>query len=130
MASSRSSVSGGSRNETLRCSFCNKDQRTVAKLIAGPDVYICDECVDLCNEIITMDLAPEFGREGGPVADERSDDELLTVLARIQAKTSHADAAVHRHVAILRERGISWTRIGQALGVSKQAAWERFSEED
>ncbi len=38
--------------ETLRCSFCNKDQRDVKKLIAGPTVYICDECVDICLDII------------------------------------------------------------------------------
>jgi hypothetical protein len=41
-----------------------------------------------------------------------------------------ADAAVHDYVDVLRGRGISWTRIGEALGVSKQAAWERFSGED
>ena len=40
------------------------------------------------------------------------------------------DAAAHDHVGVLRARGISWTRIGEALGVSKQAAWERFSGED
>src|SRR6185369_7439500 len=38
--------------ETLRCSFCNKNQRDVRKLIAGPTVYICDECVDICLDII------------------------------------------------------------------------------
>jgi len=62
--------------------------------------------------------------------DEHPDDEILASLARIQAAVSQADAAVHAHVAVLRGRGISWTRIGQALGVSKQAAWERFSGED
>ena len=36
----------------LRCSFCNKTQDQVRKLIAGPNVYICDECIDLCKEII------------------------------------------------------------------------------
>jgi len=41
-----------------------------------------------------------------------------------------ADAAVHDYVDVLRGRGISWTRIGETLGVSKQAAWERFSGED
>src|SRR3974377_812790 len=38
-------------NEQLLCSFCGKSQRQVKKLIAGPGVYICDECIDLCNEI-------------------------------------------------------------------------------
>src|SRR5213592_616298 len=46
-------------NEVLRCSFCNKDQNDVRKLIAGPTVYICDECVDVCNDIIADDRRVE-----------------------------------------------------------------------
>ena len=45
----------GTSGETLRCSFCNKDQNDVRKLIAGPTVFICDECVDVCNDIIADD---------------------------------------------------------------------------
>ena len=41
--------------EVLRCSFCNKDQNDVRKLIAGPTVFICDECVEVCNDIIADD---------------------------------------------------------------------------
>jgi ATP-dependent Clp protease ATP-binding subunit ClpX len=48
-------------NEQLLCSFCGKSQRQVKKLIAGPGVYICDECIDLCNEIIDEELAPPGG---------------------------------------------------------------------
>jgi len=48
-------------NEQLLCSFCGKSQRQVKKLIAGPGVYICDECIDLCNEIIYEELAPPSG---------------------------------------------------------------------
>ena len=43
-------------NEQLLCSFCGKSQRQVKKLIAGPGVYICDECIDLCNEILDEEL--------------------------------------------------------------------------
>ena len=51
---------GGSGNTgTLYCSFCGKSQREVKKLIAGPSVYICDECIDLCNDIIHEDAAKE-----------------------------------------------------------------------
>ncbi len=46
-------------SETLRCSFCNKDQNDVRKLIAGPTVFICDECVDVCNDIIADDRRVE-----------------------------------------------------------------------
>ena len=52
-----------SDGETLRCSFCNKDQNDVRKLIAGPTVFICDECVDVCNDIIADDTRVD--RKGG-----------------------------------------------------------------
>ena len=58
----------GEGSELLKCSFCGKSQKQVKKLIAGPGVYICDECIDLCNEIIEEELA-----EGS----ELSFDELL-----------------------------------------------------
>jgi len=45
--------------DSLRCSFCNKNQRDVRKLIAGPTVYICDECVDICLDIIAEEREPE-----------------------------------------------------------------------
>ena len=40
-------------DQDCKCSFCGKQQDEVDKLIAGPDVYICDECIELCNEIVT-----------------------------------------------------------------------------
>ena len=46
-------------DDTLRCSFCGKSQNEVKKLIAGPTVYICNECIDICNEIITDDAQQE-----------------------------------------------------------------------
>ncbi len=52
-------------NAELSCSFCGKTQETVQRLIAGPDVYICDECVGLCNEILTQDKINEEVEEGG-----------------------------------------------------------------
>jgi hypothetical protein len=125
MTHPRVSPPGTGRLQTLCCSFCIKDKDAVAKLVAGPGVYICNECVGLCNLIIAEEPTPEFGSW-----NELPDDEMLASLARTQAVISQVDAAVHDHVAVLRDRGISWTRIGEALGVSKQAAWERFSGED
>src|SRR5213082_3169266 len=59
-------------NEQLLCSFCGKSQRQVKKLIAGPGVYICDECIDLCNEIIDEELTapPSFDIENLPKPKE------------------------------------------------------------
>ena len=51
----------GTNGDVLRCSFCNKSQRDVKKLIAGPTVYICDECVDICLDIIAEDRKEEPG---------------------------------------------------------------------
>ena len=97
-------------------------------MVAGPGVYICNECVELCKDVLTEESAPSVPKVAG--WSERPDDELLTSLARAQVLVSQVDAGVHDHVDVLRSRGISWTRIGEALGVSKQAAWERFSGED
>jgi ATP-dependent Clp protease ATP-binding subunit ClpX len=57
----RTRESGGS--STLKCSFCGKSQNDVRKLIAGPTVYICDECIELCNDIIAEEWEEEKSRE-------------------------------------------------------------------
>ena len=54
-----SKVSGSDSKNTLYCSFCGKSQHEVRKLIAGPTVFICDECVDVCNDIIADDRRVE-----------------------------------------------------------------------
>ncbi|MDR3053585.1 MAG: hypothetical protein LBU48_06980, partial [Coriobacteriales bacterium] len=58
--------------EEIRCSFCGKTQDMVRKLIAGPNVFICDECVQLCEEIVEHDLA-----EAELETDDSSDAPLL-----------------------------------------------------
>ncbi|MFW6054628.1 MAG: ClpX C4-type zinc finger protein, partial [Thermodesulfobacteriota bacterium] len=52
------------RMQELCCSFCAKTQEEVQRLIAGPDVYICDECISLCNEILTHDKISEESESG------------------------------------------------------------------
>ena len=58
----------GESGDLLKCSFCGKSQKQVKKLIAGPGVYICDECIELCNEIIESEVedAQESGLEELP----------------------------------------------------------------
>jgi len=50
-------------DKLLYCSFCGKSQQEVRKLIAGPSVFICDECVDLCNDIIREDVQKDGDKE-------------------------------------------------------------------
>ena len=69
---------GDNKEKTIRCSFCNKAQSEVKTLIAGPGVYICDECIDLCSSIVEE----ESGKEA---VDDKSDFALLKKPHEIKA---------------------------------------------
>ena len=62
--------SNGNSGRTLYCSFCGKSEHEVRKLIAGPSVFICDECVDLCNDIMREELASKPAKKGLPSPQE------------------------------------------------------------
>jgi len=84
--------------EQLLCSFCGKSQRQVKKLIAGPGVYICDECIDLCNEIIDEELtaAPKFDLTNLPKPVEIKDVLDEYVIGQEEAKRT-LSVAVYNH---------------------------------
>jgi hypothetical protein len=105
----------------LRCSFCGKTERQVAKLIAGPKVHICDVCVGICDKILEA-LPQTFAGW-----DAMSDEQLLDALKPTSATVDATRAVLQAQVEALRKREISWDKIGGALGISRQAAWERFS---
>ena len=88
----------GDGGDLLKCSFCGKSQKQVKKLIAGPGVYICDECIDLCNEIIEEELneGSEVGLEELPKPKEIFDFLNSYVIGQEQAKKSLA-VAVYNH---------------------------------
>jgi ATP-dependent Clp protease ATP-binding subunit ClpX len=69
-------VKKSGETEVLRCSFCNKDQNDVRKLIAGPTVFICDECVEVCNDIIADDNKFENRRHPLLLADAPGNQEV------------------------------------------------------
>jgi hypothetical protein len=111
------------KGKMLYCSFCRKSDEQVTKLIAGPSVFICDGCVELCNRIIGGKPVPAF-----PGFDALKTDDLLKTLVPAAAQLRTSEDVLRQHVATLRKRDVTWTRIGEALGVSRQAAWERFSQ--
>ncbi|KQX68829.1 ATP-dependent Clp protease ATP-binding subunit ClpX [Angustibacter sp. Root456] len=88
----------GDGGDLLKCSFCGKSQKQVKKLIAGPGVYICDECIDLCNEIIEEELAEtsELGLDELPKPREIFDFLEQYVVGQEPAKKALA-VAVYNH---------------------------------
>jgi len=88
----------GESSDLLKCSFCGKTQKQVKKLIAGPGVYICDECIELCNEIIIEELSEtsSLGLTELPKPQEISDFLDQFVVGQERAKRSLA-VAVYNH---------------------------------
>ena len=88
----------GEGGELLKCSFCGKSQKQVKKLIAGPGVYICDECIDLCNEIIEEELAESSEVSLGELPSPREIYEFLNdyIVGQDTAKRILA-VAVYNH---------------------------------
>jgi ATP-dependent Clp protease ATP-binding subunit ClpX len=98
----------GESSDLLKCSFCGKSQKQVRKLIAGPQVYICDECIELCNEIIEEELGSAVA-EGVEEIDLPKPREIKGfldeyVIGQDQAKKALA-VAVYNHYKRLRSRG-------------------------
>jgi hypothetical protein len=108
----------------LSCSFCTKSQDDVQKLVAGPGVYICDGCVELCVKIIAHEKSP--GRV--PEWAELSDEEMLAKLPRIAGTVAQVEDGLDQWVGELRRRGVTWVRIGEKLSMTRQSAWERFTK--
>src|SRR5580765_8137886 len=122
-------------NEQLLCSFCGKSQRQVKKLIAGPGVYICDECIDLCNEIIDEELtAPAhldldnlprpteiYSLLNEYVVSQESAKRTLSVAVynhykRVQMATSEDDVELQKsNILLLGPTGCGKTSLAQAL---------------
>ncbi len=100
-------LSGTDAKSTLYCSFCGKSQHEVRKLIAGPTVFICDECVELCNDIIREETkAGIAGKKGSDVPTPRDIFETLNdyVIGQDRAKRV-LSVAVHNHYKRLKHSG-------------------------
>lgn len=154
------------RRAIAACSFCLKPDTEVEKLVAGPGVYICNECVDLCVQLIAVQpdaskaaaeptaepttesgaaepsatqssaAEPAADPEGAPPPQvdpwERIKDVemALDLLPRMAAVSGQLEENLTHVVRRARALGATWARIGEALGMTRQSAWERFSGEE
>ncbi|MDT0317133.1 ClpX C4-type zinc finger protein [Streptomyces millisiae] len=111
------------------CSFCGKPTSEVDKLVSGPGVYICDGCVGLAAAIIKehgdKTTTPQL-----PRWESMTDDEMLGHISRVATVADQVETNLHSWIRELRSRAVTWARIGQALGISRQSAWERFSGDE
>jgi hypothetical protein len=105
----------------LRCSFCRKPESEVQRLIGGASGSICDACIGICNKILEATPVPFAGWE------KMSSDQLLQSLKPAEQAMEGVRTVLQEQVEILRKRDVSWAEIGEALGISRQAAWQRFS---
>jgi ribosomal protein L32 len=112
--------------QILHCSFCGKSQVKVEKLIAGPrGVFICNQCIGLCDKIIAGSWKPSDSKGFEPL--KQPAEELLALLPSVDFASEANRDFLQDLVDALRKQEVSWADIGQALGVSRQSAWERFS---
>lgn len=117
----------------VNCSFCAKPSSAVAKVIAGPGVYICNECIKLCHDILEEEQQQASSPAGTRLRareEAMTDEEILALLPRIASVSAQTDASLQRLVTVLRGRGVTWARIGATLQITRQSAWERFSGEE
>lgn len=106
----------------MMCSFCAGPASASRRLVAGPGVAICRDCAAAAMELFSSTAKSE---SAAPLA-RMTDDELLAHLPEVAAVASQVEERLSAWVGTARERKISWARIGGALGMTRQSAWERF----
>src|SRR3569833_3861841 len=109
-----SEAKGGANNgRVLYCSFCGKSEHEVRKLIAGPSVYICDECVDLCNDIIREEVHAKPQIKGLPKPHEIRAVLDEYVIGQDQAKIV-LSVAVYNHYKRLSQKGADGVELSKS----------------
>ena len=112
--------------EGKTCSFCSAPGTDDLMLIGGLGAQICATCIDDFHALI-HDPEKAAAAKGRFPWDTMSDAEVLATLPQIMASAEQNNAFAHEWVDLLRARNLSWAEIGRTLGVSRQAAWERFA---
>ncbi|MGH9126838.1 MAG: ClpX C4-type zinc finger protein [Acidimicrobiales bacterium] len=114
-------------HEIVACSFCGKPSTAVRSMVAGPGVYICNECAELSASLVadapaTADAPPR----PRSTFDYWSTDEIIPMLPALVGTADRIEAELGRWINTLRERGVEWQTIASATGMSVDAARQRF----
>ena len=111
------------------CSFCGTSggPGTDVPLIGGLGAQVCRGCIDDFHALVHDEDRIAAATRGAMPWDTMTDAEVLATLPQIMASAEQNVAFAHEWVDLLRERKVSWAEIGRVLGVSRQAAWERFA---
>jgi hypothetical protein len=114
--------------EGRSCSFCGErgGPGTDLRLVGGLGAQVCERCVDDFHATLHDESSWRTVQAQMPW-DRMSDAELLATLPMILASAEQNTGFAHEWVDMLRTRNVSWAEIGRVLGVSRQAAWERFA---
>jgi hypothetical protein len=111
------------------CSFCLKPNTEVKALVAGPAVFVCDGCIDRCQIIGEL---PAVRQEPRLLPWEMTDslDAALANLPNVARARAQVEESLLGWVRRARTLGATWAQIGDALGITRQSAWERFAVEE
>lgn len=108
-----------------RCSFCGNRGQTDEPLVGGLGAFMCADCTDYYSGLLAE--MRSTGTTPPPPWPEMSDADVLGKLPLIAETGAQVDRFLVEWVELARSRKLSWAEIGRALGVSRQAAWERFA---
>ena len=113
------------------CSFCFKPNTEIERLVAGPAVYVCNECVDLCCQIIAATPeGPVTGARLMPWGHAQTMEAALAHLPNVARAQAQVEESLLGWVLQARRLGATWAQVGDALGITRQSAWERFAAEE
>jgi hypothetical protein len=114
------------KTATASCTFCGKDNTEVEKLIAGPGVYICNECIALCNDIITTEGKSEAGATERKTLLSRPASERLELLPGMARTLQRVEADMATWIRRLIDDGATWDQVAERLDVDEKTARARF----
>ena len=110
------------------CSFCGKTNQQVRKLIAGPGVYICEECIALCNEIIDDELnGAELDGSRAPSLDDGPVERLVEIFGAMVRTTDSMEERLGAWARRLSQRGVPTATLAALSGTTEEEASERFN---